>query len=98
MFDHIMFVLEILLLIVIVVQGEQVKFYERETWKINKERYEERRLWRQAKQKSALKKSEPSSNGAPSMESPQPSTPQSGSLKDGAAESVADPKAISKPV
>ena len=98
MFDHIMFVLEILLLIVIVVQGEQVKFYERETWKINKERYEERRLWRQAKQKSALKKSEPSSNGAPSMESPQPSTTQSGSPKDGGVEPAVDTKVNSRSV
>lgn len=58
MLDHILFGLELLLLAWIVVQGEQVKFYERETWKINKERYDERAKWRLAKQKTALTKLE----------------------------------------
>jgi hypothetical protein len=58
MFDRILMVLEIVLLIIIVWQGEWVRFYEREVWRMNAERFEERKKWRLEKQEQARKKTE----------------------------------------
>lgn len=57
-FDRILMLIEILLFIVIVIQGEQIKFYERGVYRLYSDREKERREWRQAKQKQASKKSE----------------------------------------
>jgi hypothetical protein len=56
MFDRLLMVLEILLLIWIVIQGEYVRFYEREVFRMNKDRYEERAKWRKEKQEQTRKK------------------------------------------
>lgn len=99
------FVIEMGLLGVIIWQGAILIHNDRERLTMERarhlrdmERIEERAKWREQKRQQVLKKLEPSSSDAPSMESPQPFTTQSESPKDGAAESVADPKAISKPV
>ena len=59
MFDRILMLLEIILLIWIVWQGEGVKFYEKETWRMNAERFEERKQWRLQKKQQQVKKSVP---------------------------------------
>ena len=59
MFEHVMFVIEVLLLIWIVIQGEFVRFYEREVWRMNAERFEERKKWRLEKQEQQRKKITP---------------------------------------
>lgn len=81
-FDRALMVLEILLLIWIVAQGEAVRFYEKEVWRMNKERFEERAKWRKEKQeqtrrKTALKTSDSSANTA----SPLPDKTNSDSSK-----------------
>jgi hypothetical protein len=60
--------IEVLLLIWIVAQGEAIRFYEREVHRIQSEREQERRKWREAKQKTAVKKLEAKSD--PSRENP----------------------------
>jgi hypothetical protein len=62
MFDHIAMILELVLLVIIVAQGEAVRFYEREVWRMNSDRYRERAAWRQAKQKAQSKKIETATN------------------------------------
>ena len=49
---------ENLFLLVIVVQGFAVWVYEYRVWKIHADRAAERKTWRQAKQKQALKTKE----------------------------------------
>jgi hypothetical protein len=56
MSDHLLMVLEVLLLIWVVIQGEFVRFYEREVFRMNKDRYEERAKWRKEKQEQTRKK------------------------------------------
>lgn len=56
MFDRILTLFEIVLLIWIVYQGEWVKYYEKETWRMNAERFEERKQWRLQKKQQQLKK------------------------------------------
>src|SRR5579864_1492490 len=56
MFDHIMSVLDVLLLVVIVAQGEYVRYYEREVHRMTRERFEERARWREQKRQQQLKK------------------------------------------
>jgi hypothetical protein len=55
--------IEIALLIWIVIQGEAIRRYERGVYHMHKERHEERKAWREAKRKTALKKKE-NGNGA----------------------------------
>jgi hypothetical protein len=57
-FDHVLGVLEILLLVWIVVQGEYIRFYEREVFRIQSEREKERAVWREQKRKQSAKKAE----------------------------------------
>lgn len=56
--DQGLMISEIVLLIWITVQGEFVRYYEREVHRIQSDREKERKAWRLAKQKQALKKSE----------------------------------------
>lgn len=63
MIDRLLMVLEILLLIWIVVQGEYVRFYEREVFRMNRDRYEERAKWRREKQEQMRKKTTPKTSG-----------------------------------
>ena len=63
-FDRILTLIEIGLLVWITVQGEYIRFFEREVYRLHSERENERRAWRQAKQKSQLKKSEAQPNGS----------------------------------
>jgi len=60
MFDKIMSLLEVLLLIWVVVQGEYIRFYEREVHRIYSDREKERAAWREQKKKQAIKKAEAS--------------------------------------
>jgi hypothetical protein len=57
-FDRALMIAEVLLLIWVVVQGEYIRFYEREVFRIQSEREKERAAWREAKRKQAAKKSE----------------------------------------
>ena len=56
MFDRILMVLEILLLIWIVVQGEIIVRCERGVYRLQREREDERRAWREAKRKQQERK------------------------------------------
>lgn len=58
MFDRVMSLLEVLLLIWVVVQGEYIRFYEKEVHRIQSEREKERSTWREQKRKQAIKKAE----------------------------------------
>lgn len=53
---------ENLMLLIIVVQGFAVWFFEWQVYKIHKDRSEERAKWRQAKQKQKLKKEQTETN------------------------------------
>lgn len=69
-FDKIMEVLEVGLLVWVVVQGEYIRYYEREVHRIQSEREKERATWREQKRKQATKKAEtsitiPASTGTP---------------------------------
>ena len=56
MFDRILMLLEIGLLIWIVVQGEIIVTCERGVYRLQKEREDERRQWREAKRKQQERK------------------------------------------
>lgn len=72
-FDSLLMVLEILLLIWIVWQGEAIRYYERETYRMNRDRYEERKKWRQEKQEQTRKKlAQKTSDSNTNMASPLP--------------------------
>ena len=58
MIDTILMVIEVLLLIIVVIQGEAIRFYEKGVYLLHSERDKERREWRDAKKRQALKKSE----------------------------------------
>lgn len=58
MFDRVMSLLEVLLLIWVVVQGEYIRFYEKEVHRIQSDREKERSTWREQKRKQATKKAE----------------------------------------
>jgi len=51
---------EVLLLVWVVVQGEYIRYYEREVHRIQSEREKERSAWREQKRKQATKKAEAS--------------------------------------
>jgi hypothetical protein len=67
--DQALMVGELLLLAWVVVQGEYVRYYEREVHRMTRDRFEERKKWRLEKQEQARKKSEPktSDSGANSV-------------------------------
>lgn len=54
--DRLLMLLEVLLLIWVVVQGEYIKFYEREVYLIKSNREKERLEWRQQKRNQIVKK------------------------------------------
>ena len=74
MFDRLLMVLEIILLVVIVWQGEWVRYYERRVFEMNAERYAERKQWREQKRSQQSKReSAPKTNDFKlSTESPSP--------------------------
>ena len=51
---------EVLLLVWVVIQGEYIRYYEREVHRIQSEREKERAAWREQKRKQATKKAEAS--------------------------------------
>lgn len=59
MFQDICFALEILLLVVVVIQGEYIRQYEKKTYELHAERQEERFRWREQKRQQTLRKIEP---------------------------------------
>lgn len=61
---------ETILLWVIVIQGFFVMYFEWAVWKMNKDRFEERKAWRLAKQKSQLKKVEATNGGLGKQDTP----------------------------
>ena len=63
--DTILMVVEVGLLIWVVVQGEYVRFYEREVYRMNRERYQERAEWRkQKRQQQSKKETAPKTSGS----------------------------------
>jgi len=58
MFDTFLMIIEVLLLIGVVIQGEYIRFYEKGVYRLHSERDKERREWRDAKKRQALKKIE----------------------------------------
>ena len=58
--DRLLMILEVLLLIWVVVQGEYIRYYEREVHRIQSDREKERGQWREQKRKQVTKKSEAS--------------------------------------
>jgi hypothetical protein len=58
MIERVLLILEAVLLVWLVVQGEYIRFYEREVYRIHAEREKERREWREAKRKQQVKKIE----------------------------------------
>jgi len=92
-FDRILMVLEILLLVVVVWQGEWVRYYERRVFEMNAERYTERAEWRKQKRSQQLKReTEPKINDFKlSTESLSPSEMPTPPIKTNSAKSVAVP-------
>ena len=74
MFDRILMILEILLLIWIVVQGEIIVRCERGVYRLQRERETERAKWREQKRQQLLKKesTQKTSESSASLESPLP--------------------------
>jgi len=60
MLDKIAMILELLFLGWITLQGEYIRYYEREVHRIQSEREKERAAWRESKRKQATKKAEAS--------------------------------------
>lgn len=90
--DTALMVGEVLLLIWVVVQGEYIRFYEREVFRMNSERYEERKKWREQKQQQQKRKNETATNvTSKNTESISPPTIESVKPKSGSAESAGDP-------
>jgi hypothetical protein len=59
--DRALMIIEIFLLVIVVAQGEFIRYYEREVHRIQSEREKERAEWRQAKRKQQTKKAESTS-------------------------------------
>jgi hypothetical protein len=92
MFERLMAILDVLLLFWIVIQGEYIRHYEREVYKMARERFEERKKWREAKQKLTLKKGMTATNDiSPSSTSELNSTTLSSPNKKANAEFVDAP-------
>ena len=99
MFDRILMVLEIILLCVIVWQGELIRRYEKWTYEMNKERYDERAKWREQKRQQLLKKgSEPKiSESSPNSVLPLPTETVAPKSNTTSAKSAADPSTPTDP-
>jgi hypothetical protein len=55
-FDRLLMVIEIFLLVIVVVQGEYVRYYEKEVHRIHSTREKERADWREQKRKQTTAK------------------------------------------
>lgn len=55
--------MEIFLLWLITIQGFFIMYFEYDVWRMNKDRFLERKKWREEKQKQKLKKMEATSGG-----------------------------------
>jgi sRNA-binding protein len=93
MFDRILALLDVILLLWIVQQGERLIKLERDTNLMARERYEERAAWRKAKQEQQRKKNEQktSESNATSADSLSPTEPTSSTNKVTNAPSAAVP-------
>jgi len=69
-FDRALMIAEVLLLIWVVVQGEYIRFYEREVFRIQSDREKERAAWRQQKRQQSAKKAELTSIAMSAPEKP----------------------------
>jgi len=95
MVDRLLMILEILLLIWIVIQGEYVRFYEREVFRMNKERYEERAKWRREKQEQTRRKTaQKTSDSSANTGSPLPVEMKSQSSKTSDAKCAVEPSTL----
>lgn len=56
--DRVFQIIDVLMFAYLIVQGEFIRYYEREVHRIQSEREAERKLWREQKRKQATKKSE----------------------------------------
>ena len=71
--DHLLAILEILLLVWIIVQGEIIVRCERGVYRLHKEREDERKQWREEKREQTRRKTEQKiKDSNPSLESPSP--------------------------
>ena len=79
MFDRLMTVLELALLGVIVWQGELIRRYEKWTYEMTRERWEEKAKWREQKRQQQSKRGSETkiSDSAKPMESLSPTTTES---------------------
>ena len=92
MFDKTLMVLEILLLVWITVQGEYVRYYEREVHRMTRDRFEERKKWRLDKQEQTRRKSAiKTSDFSPNIISPSPTETSASDDKTTNAKSVVAP-------
>jgi hypothetical protein len=97
MFDRIIAIVDVVLLFLIVIQGESIRWYEREVYRMNRERFDERKKWREAKQKSTLKKGAIGTNDTSNdSTSESNSTTLSSQSKTANAESAGDPPPTSQ--
>lgn len=62
--DRVLGVLDVFLLVWLVIQGEYIRYYEREVHRIHSAREKERREWREAKRKQAVRRQEGGNDGA----------------------------------
>jgi len=97
MFDRVLAILDVILLIIIVAQGESIRYYERETFRMNRERFDERKKWREQKRQQVLKKDaeQKTNDSKPISESESKSTTAEPKSKSTNVESVAG---LSKPM
>ena len=61
-FEHITTILELALFVLIVIQGEYIRYYEREVHRIQSQREKERATWREQKRKQTSKKADTSTS------------------------------------
>ena len=91
MFDRLLALLDVLLLLWIVQQGERLIKLERDTNLMARERYDERKRWREAKRKSQPRKDETEINATTEiLTSASNSTTLSSPSKAGAVEPADD--------
>ena len=69
MFDRLLAIIDVVLLTWIVVQGEAIRFYGRGVYRMQKERDNERRQWREAKRRQQERREpkNPENRSTPSM-------------------------------
>jgi len=91
--DQFLMCVELILLGVIVWQGELIRRYEKWTYEMNRERWDERAKWREAKRQQQLKKDStiPTSESNANSASPSPTESSEPKTKKASAKSAGVP-------